>query len=112
MLTKLYGDFKHDVRMTVGEIQTNIDPKRDQTKSLFVSKIFDNQDFGYLKITVERPLRLNFAVTDERIARFKKTSIFVDLALSRKRKDKAKIIEEDTRRPEPRRTPSSKCSRA
>ena len=70
VLTKLYGDFEHDVRMTVGEIQTNVDPKRDQTKSLFVSKIFDNQDFGYLKITVERPLRLNFAVTDERIDAF------------------------------------------
>ncbi len=94
-LAKLYGDFAHDVRQTVGEIKTNIDPKRDQSKSFFVSKIFDNQDFGYLKITVERPLRLNFAVTDERIARFKRTSAFVELALSRKRKDKKKIIEEE-----------------
>jgi len=94
VLTKLYGDFAHDARMTVAEIQTNVDPKRDQTKSLFVSKIFDNQDFGYLKITVERPLRLNFAVTEERIARFKKTSTFLELAISRKRKDKKKIIEE------------------
>ena len=81
--------------MTVGEIQTNVDPKRDQTKSLFVSKIFDNQEFGYLKITVERPLRLNFAVTSGRIARFQRTSAFVELALSRKRKDKKKIIEEE-----------------
>jgi type I restriction enzyme M protein len=94
VLAKLYGDFQHDVRMTVGEIQTNVDTKRDQTKSLFVSKIFDNQDFGYLKITVERPLRLNFAVNDARIERFKKFSAFIDLAISRKRKDKAKIIEE------------------
>ncbi|HTQ53174.1 MAG TPA: class I SAM-dependent DNA methyltransferase [Bryobacteraceae bacterium] len=95
VLTKLYGSFKHDVRMTVGEIQTNIDPKRDQTKSICVSKIFENQDFGYLKITVERPLRLNFAVTEERIVRFKRTSVFVELAISRKRKDKKKIIEEE-----------------
>jgi type I restriction enzyme M protein len=95
VLTKLYGGFKHDVRTTLAEIRTNIDPKRDQTKSLFVSKIFDNQDFGYLKITVERPLRLNFAVTDERIERFKRTSAFVELASSRKRKDKKKIIEEE-----------------
>jgi type I restriction enzyme M protein len=95
VLTKLYHGFKHDVRMTIGEIQTNIDPKRDQAKSLFVSKVFDNQDFGYLKITVERPLRLNFAVTDERIERFKRTSAFVELAISRKRKDKKKIIEEE-----------------
>ncbi len=94
VLTKLYGNFKHDVRMTVGKIQTDIDPKRDQAKSLFVSKIFDNREFGYLKITVERPLRLNFAVTDERIVRFKNTSAFLDLAVSRKRKNKAKIEEE------------------
>ena len=93
-LAKLYADFKHDVRLTVGKIHTNVDAKRDQTKSLFVSKIFKNQDFGFLKITVERPLRLNFAVTDERIARLTKTKIFTGLALSRKRKDKAKIKEE------------------
>ena len=94
-LTKLYGDFAHDVRLTVAAIQTNVDPKRDQTKSLFVSKVFDNPDFGFIKITVERPLRLNFAVTDGRIDRFKKTSVFVELALSRKRKDRKRIIEEE-----------------
>jgi len=32
-------------------------------------KIFDNADFGYRRITVERPLRLNFALTAERIAK-------------------------------------------
>lgn len=31
------------------------------------SKIFGNQDFGYSTITVERPLKLNFACTPERI---------------------------------------------
>lgn len=94
VLTKLYADFKHDIRMTVAEIKTNVDPKRDQKKSLFVSKIFNNQDFGYLKITVERPLRLNFAVTDERIERLKKTDAFVSMAVSKKRKDKEKIVQE------------------
>ena len=94
-LTKLYGDFANDVRMTLGEIGTNIDPKRDQGKNQFVSKIFDNQDFGYLKITVERPLRLNYAVTDERIDRFKETSFFTGLAISRKRKDQDKVKEEE-----------------
>lgn len=34
-------------------------------------QIFDNEDFGYRRITVERPLRLNFAVTAERLARVK-----------------------------------------
>ncbi len=32
-------------------------------------KIFANEDFGYRKITVERPLRLNFAVNEERLER-------------------------------------------
>ena len=95
ILTKLYGDFQDEIRMTVGDIQTNIDPKRDQTKSLFVSKIFDNREFGYLKIIVERPLRLNFTVTEERIERFKESSHFINLAISRKRKDKGTIQKEE-----------------
>jgi type I restriction enzyme M protein len=32
------------------------------------SKIFDNDDFGYRKITVERPLRLSFSATPEHLA--------------------------------------------
>jgi type I restriction enzyme M protein len=31
------------------------------------SKIFDNEDFGYSRITVERPLKLNFQICEERI---------------------------------------------
>ncbi len=34
------------------------------------SKIFDNEDFGYHKITVDRPLRLTFQVTPERVEQF------------------------------------------
>ncbi len=94
VLTKLYGDFRNDVRMTLQDIQSNIDPNRDQSKSLFVSKIFNNQDFGYLKITVERPLRLNFAVTVERIDRFKRSVFFITLSMSKKRKDKDQIAKD------------------
>ena len=36
------------------------------------SKIFDTTDFGYREIRVERPLRLNFQVTPERLARLAK----------------------------------------
>jgi type I restriction enzyme M protein len=94
VLTKLYGDFRHDVRMTRQDIQSNIDPDSNQSKSLFVSKVFANQDFGYLKITVERPLRLNFAVTNERIERFKQSVFFINLVISKKRKDKDQIAKE------------------
>jgi len=52
-------------------------------------KIFDNEDFGYQRITVERPLRLNFAVTDERLEQVKQARQFSNLATSKKRKDSA-----------------------
>ena len=49
------------------------------------SKIFDNAEFGYQRITVERPLRLNFAVTAERIEALKEASAFRGLSTSRKK---------------------------
>ena len=30
-----------------------------------ISKIFDNADFGYTRVTVERPLRLRYQMTTE-----------------------------------------------
>ena len=35
-----------------------------------ISKVFDNPDFGYRRVTVERPLRLRFEITAERKSRF------------------------------------------
>lgn len=43
------------------------------------SKIFDNADFGYSTITVERPLRLAFRITDEGIERLKESKPFAQL---------------------------------
>lgn len=40
------------------------------------SKIFKTTDFAYRQITVERPLRLNFAVTDKRISALKEEKFF------------------------------------
>lgn len=49
------------------------------------SKVFDNQDFGFSRITVERPLRLNFAINLERIESMKEVSVFRGLANSKKK---------------------------
>ncbi|MEG1902737.1 MAG: class I SAM-dependent DNA methyltransferase, partial [Clostridium sp.] len=49
-------------------------------------KIFDESDFAYWKVTVERPLRLNFQTSEERIARIREQTAFANLAKSRKRK--------------------------
>lgn len=99
-LTKIYADFKHDDTRTMAEIKTNVElPKkaaRDQDKVHFVSKIFNSQAFAYLKMTVERPLRLNFAVTDERIKNFTESNYFINLAISKKRKDTASMAIEVT----------------
>jgi type I restriction enzyme M protein len=63
-LTRIYGDFVE------GEF----------------CKIFDEDDFAYWKVTVERPLRLNFQTSEERIARVCEQAAFSNLATSRKRK--------------------------
>ena len=47
-IVRIYGDFQ-------------------QTKQ---SKIFDNEDFGYHQITVERPLRVRYEATNEGLERF------------------------------------------
>lgn len=44
-----------------------------------VSKIFDTEDFGYREIRVERPLRLNFCASDERIERLADNKPFAKL---------------------------------
>jgi type I restriction enzyme M protein len=58
------------------------------------SKIFATTDFGYRKITVERPLRLNFQASPERIARLKEEKAFTGLATSKKKDPQAKARDE------------------
>lgn len=92
-LTNLYGHFTE----TVKTLQVGTETQTAE------SRIFDNRAFGYLKMTVERPLRLNFAVTQERIETFKQTGYFEGLAKPKKRKDaaaKAKEIEEGKKQQE------------
>jgi type I restriction enzyme M protein len=57
------------------------------------SKIFDTIDFGYRKVTVERPLRLNFQASPERIARLSQQKAFQDLATSKKKNPQEKAAE-------------------
>ncbi len=52
------------------------------------SKLFGNEDFGYWRITVERPLRLNFGFAPERMERLKASSAFQNIAASKKKPGK------------------------
>ncbi len=83
-LTELYGNFEDGETKRV-----QIDGEEE---ARVVSRIFENHEFGFLKVTVERPLRLNFEATSERIARLDEQTAFANLAVSKKRKD-AKAIE-------------------
>jgi len=57
------------------------------------SKVFKTTDFGYRKLTVERPLRLNFHASRERIERFKLEKAFQNLVESKKKHPKARETE-------------------
>ena len=82
-LTNIFGNFKNGELRTFTE-EDAITHQPVQRKRV-VSKIFDNEDFGYHKITVERPLRLNFQASAERIARLDEESGFKNLATSAKK---------------------------
>ena len=57
-------------------------------------KIFPTTHFGFRKITVERPLRLNFQASPERIARLEDERTFRNLTVSKKKKADVKAKEE------------------
>lgn len=89
--------FYRKMRKSLGNKRHEIDAgQRDELTRLYGEfqpgehvRIFDNDDFGYRRLTVERPLRLNFAVTPERLGRLAESKPFLDLAVSKKRKDAA-----------------------
>lgn len=77
-LVRLYAEYNHDATSDVlvdGKLESRV-----------CSKVFDNRQFGFLKITVERPLRLNFQTSAERIEKLDEQSAFANLASSKKRK--------------------------
>src|SRR5699024_7265627 len=59
------------------------------------SKIFDNEDFGYRKVTIERPLKLSFKVNEEAIENVNNTTQFINLAVSKKKDLAVKEMEEN-----------------
>ena len=90
-ITRVFGGF------TDGETRTftEEDPitKQPVEQVRVVSKVFDNVDFGFHKITVERPRRLNFQATEERIARLETQRGFSSLATSSKKNERARLDE-------------------
>ena len=73
---KILSDYRDgDARTTV---------KDSNQQEGVVSRVFPTTHFGFRKITVERPLRLNFQASPARIQRLEKEKGFRDLIASRK----------------------------
>ena len=69
-------------RFTDGETR-RVD-KDGSSEEITVSRVFPTTHFGFRKVTIERPLRLNFQATPERIARLEQQTAFQNLAVSRR----------------------------
>ncbi|MTJ93769.1 MAG: SAM-dependent DNA methyltransferase [Desulfovibrio sp.] len=85
-IARLYGEFAHN--------GTSMVNGTGEPKERVCSKVLPNQAFGYIKLTVERPLRVNVQVSPERMARFTDSGPFASLVESKKRKNK-EAIEKD-----------------
>lgn len=95
-------NYYQNMRKSLGNKRKEISEEQIQEiKELYVnfeenenSKIFDNKDFGYRKITIDRPLKLSFVVNNESIENVKNTTQFINLAVSKKKDEQVKAEEE------------------
>jgi len=80
LITEIYKDYK-DFNIEVEE--------EGKKRTVEISKIYDVADFKYTKVTVERPLRLAYELTDEKIEALKEHPKFKELAASKKKEKTA-----------------------
>jgi len=89
------GNKRNEISDKQIEEITSIYGKFKETKN---SKLFDNEYFGYTRVTVERPLRLNFQASKERLENLEEETSFINLAKTKKKGAKGlKEIEEGER---------------
>jgi type I restriction enzyme M protein len=77
-ITKIYKAYKN--------FQLDVEDN-GKPRTLDISKIYDVSDFKYTKVIVERPLRLAYQISSDKLAALKAHSKFIELATSKK-KDK------------------------
>ena len=79
---------KEDILRLMADFEDGATCKVEQDgeeREVVVSRVYPTTHFGFRKITVERPLRLDFQASPERIARLDDQRAFANLAVSRKR---------------------------
>ena len=89
-ILRLLADFEDGATRSVSE--------NGEEREKTVSRIYPTTHFGFRKITVERPLRLDFQASPDRIARLDEERAFANLAVSRKRGEAKAKDEEAGRR--------------
>ena len=62
------------------------------------SKIFDNEDFGYTKVIVERPMQFNYSCSEDRLENLYSVTAFRKMAESKKQDPAEKLAEEEAGR--------------
>jgi type I restriction enzyme M protein len=81
-MRKSLGDKRREVPLDKAEAIVELLGRFEEGERV---KIFPTTHFGFRKITVERPLRLTFQATPERIARLADEAAFRNLAVSKKK---------------------------
>ncbi len=97
LLRKNLGDKRREI--SPEQIADIVQLYRERPESEY-AKLFDTSDFGYRKVTIERPLQLNFQASAERIERLDEERAFQNLAKSRKRDPQIQAEEEAAGRAE------------
>ena len=91
---------KQDILQLLADFEDGATRRVDrdgEERDAVVSRVYPTTHFGFRKITVERPLRLDFQASPERIARLEDERVFANLAVSRKRGE-AKARDEEAGR--------------
>ena len=68
-ITRIYGNYSDGEKAKV-----TVDKKTGKKEKRVISRILKNQDFGFLRVTIDRPLRMNFRVTPDRVKKLKDLS--------------------------------------
>lgn len=95
-------DFWAPMRKSLGNKRRELSPEQiERITDIFMAlaegdhyRIYNTTYFGYRKVRVERPLRLNFQASPERIERLNEERAFQNLTKSKKKKPEARAEEE------------------
>ena len=95
LIAQIYRNFDEEpFDIPAGLLSGNGQDEPTSFSSNEFTRIYLNPFFGYRKVRIDRPLRLNFEATPERIARIEEQSTFKNLTKSKKKDPAAREADE------------------